>query len=132
MRLSQGRDVDQVEILARLEIEDVDHTVQGRHQQVLRVLFGLGLALGVFAAGAVVGRLINKGDYFLVAEVKTVGVAKGATLLVGNLHRRLHHVLDITGGSSVFVNRLRGEEALKRRLLDLIQPCVLKMVTEVK
>jgi hypothetical protein len=30
------------------------------------------------------------------------------------------------------VNRLRGEEALKRRLLDLIQPCVLKMVTEVK
>lgn len=87
-----------------MEIKDVNHAVEGRHQQVLRVLFSLGFALGVFAIWTVVGRLINKGDYFLVAEIKTIGMAECATFLIWNLYWRLHDVLDIAGGSSIFVD----------------------------
>ena len=51
---------------------------------------------------------------------------------MGNLDWRLHDIFDVTGGAAIFVDRLRGKEALERCLLDFIQPCVLKMVTEVK
>ena len=68
----------------------------------------------------------------MVAEIETIRVTQGTTLLVGNLDWRLHDIFDVTGGAAIFVDRLRGKEALERCLLDFIQPCVLKMVTEVK
>ena len=68
------------------------------------MLFGLRFALGVFAIWTVVWCLINKGDYFLVTEIKAIGMAKCAAFLIGNLNWRLHDVLNIVGGSSIFVN----------------------------
>ena len=94
--------------------------------------FGLRFAPGFFAYWTVVWRLIYEGNDFLVTEIKTIRMAKSAAFLIWDLNRRLHDVFDITRGASIFVNGLRGEEALKRRLLDLVQPRVLKMVTEVK
>lgn len=35
VRLSQRRNINQIKILACLEVKDVDHAVEGRHEQIL-------------------------------------------------------------------------------------------------